>query len=202
MTGLRILNVSHNLITDIPRNTFPKLYELHTIDFAYNKINSISNAVFQTLFSLRTLDFSYNSLDSIKPPTFGTLPTLLSMDLSHNGLKDIARSAFVKLTSLRYLTLNDNELEKLFQIPISLNYLNLKNNRITEIVDQTWPSMNALLNLDLEGNQIGDNLGGGSFSGLLTVQMINLNSNGITRIPKEALSTLATLRYLHLEVSI
>lgn len=53
MTGIRVLNVSHNQITSIPRNAFPKLYELHTVDASYNNMSEIYNAVFQNLFSLR-----------------------------------------------------------------------------------------------------------------------------------------------------
>ncbi|CAH2011462.1 unnamed protein product [Acanthoscelides obtectus] len=62
MTGIKVLNVSHNLITTVPRKTFPKLYELHTIDLSYNKLTDIFNSVFQTLFSLRYLNLSHNSL--------------------------------------------------------------------------------------------------------------------------------------------
>lgn len=39
MTGLKILNVSHNQIETVPKKTFPKLYELHTIDLSYNNLS-------------------------------------------------------------------------------------------------------------------------------------------------------------------
>ncbi len=200
MTGLKILNVSHNALNAISKNTFPKLYELHTIDVSHNNISTIANAVFQTLFSLRSLNLSYNAMENIKPPIFGTLPTLLEMDLSNNQLKEIARGALTKLASLRYLTLDNNYLERIFQIPISLNHLTMRNNRITEIPEKTWPSMNALLSLDVSENQLNDTLFSGSFQGLLTLQKLNLNANGITKIPWECLSPLSTLQYLYLEV--
>lgn len=200
MTGLKVLNVSYNQIADIPKNSFPKLYELHTIDISHNNLTTIYNAVFQTLFSLRNLNMSYNLLESIKSPTFGTLPTLLNMDLSNNKLNEIARGALTKLSSLRYLTVENNELDRIFQIPLSLNYLNFRNNRLKEIVIRTWPTMNALLELDLTGNQIGDSLNEGSFAGLLTLRILYLNRNGITKIPRESFAVLSTLQYLHLEV--
>lgn len=200
MSGLQILNVSNNQIHTIPKNTFPKLYELHTIDVSYNNISTIANAVFQTLFSLRNLNFSYNSLETIKPPTFGTLPTLLNMDMSNNQLKDIAKGAMKKLYSLRFLTLHNNQLERIFEIPISLNYLILTNNSISEIPEMTWPVMNAMLSIDLSHNRLSDNLNGDSFRGLLTLQTLNLNSNGLTRVPWQSLAVLSTLQYLYLEV--
>lgn len=180
MTGLKLLNVSHNQIVDIPKNTFPKLYELHTIDLSYNNLTTIANAVFQTLFSLRTLNLSYNSLEQIRNAVFGTVPTLLEMDLRHNQLTTIGKGALTKLSSLRFLTLDNNKLNSIFEIPISLNHLSLKNNEITEVPALTWPSMNAMLTLDLTGNRLADNLFGESFRNLLTLQKLNLNNNGIT----------------------
>lgn len=99
MTGMRVLNVSHNLIRTVPRQTFPKLYELHTIDLSYNNLTEIHNGIFQSLFSLRVLNFSHNSLDKIKPSTFGPLPTLLELDLSYNNLNEISRGSLTRLAS-------------------------------------------------------------------------------------------------------
>lgn len=201
MTGLKILNVSHNAITSIPKNTFPKLYELHTIDISHNNLTTIANAVLQTLFSLRTLNLSYNAMEVIRSPVFGTLPTLLDMDLSNNQLVSIEKRALTKLSSLRSLTLENNMLQELFEVPISLNYLNLRHNQISEIPAETWPSMNALLGIDLTGNRLADNLSGDSFVNLLTLQRLHLNENGITRVPWQSLAVLSTLQYVYLQVS-
>lgn len=200
MTGLRVLNVSFNFITDIPKNTFPKLYELHTIDASNNMISEISNAVLMPLFSLRSLNLTHNSLEKIKPSTFGALSTLLELDLSDNQLKDISRGSLSKLQSLRTLTVENNMLESVFQLPISLNHLILRNNSLTDIPEKTWPVMNSLLSLDLGLNKIANNLRGHSFLGLLTMQTIYLDDNGISQIPYEALSEMKTLQYIHLEV--
>ncbi|EDW72313.2 uncharacterized protein Dwil_GK20783 [Drosophila willistoni] len=199
MSGLKVLNASHNLISDIPKNTFPKLYELHTIDVSHNNISSIFNGVFQTLFSLRSIDLSYNSMTEIKSSTFGTLPTLLEMDLSYNQLVNIVRGSLAKLTSMRQLNLNNNRLEKLFQLPISLNELYLSHNNITSVPAGTWPVMNSLIYLDLSYNQLEDNLNGQSFIGLLVVQRLMLQHNGITQPPSDAIAVMSTLQYLRLE---
>lgn len=201
MTGLKILNVSYNQITEIPKNTFPKLYELHTIDMSHNNLTTIANAVFQTLFSLRNLNLSYNAMEQIKNSVFGTVPTLLDMDLSNNRLTSVGKGALTKLSSLRFLTFENNSLSTIFEIPISLNYLNLRYNQISEIPPLTWPSMNAMLGLDLTGNRLMNNLVGESFRNLLTLQRLNLNGNGMTKVPWECLSVLSTLQYIYLEVS-
>lgn len=200
MTGLKILNVSHNQIARIPKNTFPKLYELHTIDLSHNNVSEIFNSVFQTLFSLRTLDLSYNSLESLKPSTFGAVPTLLELDLSYNQLRDIARGALTRMASMRTLTLKGNRLESLFQLPISVSHIDLSRNEIKALPSKFWPSMNSLLSLDMSDNMLEDNLVQGSFQNLLTLQKLNLNNNGISVPPWAALSDLTSLQYVYLEV--
>lgn len=201
MTGIKILNVSHNSITSVPKKTFPKLYELHTIDLSHNNLSDIFNSVFQTLFSLRFLDLSHNNLQSIKPSTFGAVPTLLKLDLSHNHLENVARSAFTRLASTRELVLRGNKLKLLFQLPISVSHLDLSHNEFEELPPDLWPSMNSLLSLDLSHNRLGDGLGQGSFGNLLTLQRLNLNYNGMRNPPYEAISQLTSLQYLYLEVS-
>ncbi|CAL7941377.1 unnamed protein product [Xylocopa violacea] len=200
MTGLKVLNVSHNLIHSVPRQTFPKLYELHTIDLSHNNLSEIHNAVFQTLFSLRFLNLSHNSLEKIKPSTFGPLPTLLELDMSYNQLNDIARGSLTRLPSCRSLTVKNNRLTKIFQLPISLGSLDFSENLLEDIpTTDLWPTMNALLSLDLAGNRLGDNLKYGSFENLLTLRTLNLRANNVTRPPWEALSTLTSLQYLNLQ---
>ncbi|CAK9833600.1 Protein artichoke [Anthophora retusa] len=200
MTGLKVLNVSHNLLHSVPRQTFPKLYELHTIDLSHNNLSEIHNAVFQTLFSLRFLNLSHNSLEKIKPSTFGPLPTLLELDMSYNQLNDVARGSLTRLPSCRSLSVKNNRLTKIFQLPISLGSLDISENLLEEIPTMdVWPAMNALLSLDLSGNRLGDNLKYGSFENLLTLRVLNLQSNNMTKPPWEALSTLTSLQYLYMQ---
>jgi Leucine-rich repeat (LRR) protein len=158
--------------------------------------------VFQTLFSLRFLNFSFNQLDKIKPSTFGSLTTLLEIDLSNNILTEVAKGSLASLSSASYINLENNMLENIFQIPISLSHLNLRKNWIMNIPQQTWPVMNALLKLNLGKNRLSDNLRNGAFGGLLTLQTLYLNDNGMKIVPKESLANMNTLQYLHLEVCI
>lgn len=84
MTGLKLLNVSHNNLTEIPRGSVPKLYYLHTVDFSYNRLTTIAAVVFQVVFGLRTMLFQHNELEELTYGTLGSLPTVLHLDLSHN----------------------------------------------------------------------------------------------------------------------
>lgn len=97
--------------------------------------------------------------------------------------------------------MRSNRLTKIFQLPISLGSLDFSENLMEDIPTMdVWPAMNALLSLDLSKNRLGDNLKHKSFENLLTLRTLNLQSNNITRPPWEALSTLNSLQYLHLQV--
>lgn len=78
--------------------------------------------------------------------------------------------------------------------------INLSYNNISEVPANVWPSMNALLVLDLSYNPLGDGLYSESFRSLLTLRTIVLTGTSIKKPPWEALSTLSSLQYLKLNV--
>lgn len=82
-SGIILLNVSHNEIVDIPKKTFPKLYELHTIDFSHNKLSEIEKSVFINLLSLRHLYFQHNELADL---VIQTLLNLLEFQFVNDTL--------------------------------------------------------------------------------------------------------------------
>ncbi|KAF4522691.1 hypothetical protein B566_EDAN012708 [Ephemera danica] len=206
MTGLQKLNASHNQLTSVPRNAFPKLYELHTVDLSHNQITTIANAVFQPLFSLRMLNLSHNMLGKLGSSTLGAVPTVLELDLRHNSLTEIGRGAVARLSSVRRLLLGHNQISRLsFQLPPSLAELSMPHNAIENLAssaegESVWPSMNALLELDLSDNKLGESLAHDSnaFSNLLTLRTLKLDRNGLTKPPSAALGPLTSLQYLHL----
>ncbi len=175
-----MLNASHNELVDVPKGSFPKLFELHTIDFSHNNISSVGRGVFGQLFSLRTLTFRHNSLTDLESSTFGKLPSLLSLDMSHNQLRRVRRGVLAGLTSVRQVWLNNNQLSEIPSPPPSLTHLHLAHNNLTSIGGRrsAWPSMNSLLYLDLNANSLRDSLKAGTFSNLLTVGTLKLRANG------------------------
>lgn len=107
----------------------------------------------------------------------------------------------IHLLHFRSLTVRNNRLTKIFQLPISLSHLDFSENLLEEIPSiDVWPTMNALLSLDLSRNRLGDNLQDGSFENLLTLRILNLQANNITKPPWQALSSLSSLQYLYLQV--
>ncbi|XP_040569853.1 uncharacterized protein [Lepeophtheirus salmonis] len=198
--GLKVLNVSHNEIVDIPKNTFPKLYEVFRLDFSHNNISIIGKSVFSTLLSLRHIDLSHNSLTKLDSGMLGKVPTLLDIDLSYNKLNRVRRSVFGGLSSIRFVKLHHNELNEVPAPPISLNAMDCSYNNIKEIKGrQPWPVMNSLLELNLDYNQLGDSLEAGRFDGLIVLKSIGLRGNNISKPPWEALRSLRSVNYIDLD---
>eukprot|EP00095_Tigriopus_kingsejongensis_P011359 maker-scaffold444_size168727-snap-gene-0.34 protein:Tk11359 transcript:maker-scaffold444_size168727-snap-gene-0.34-mRNA-1 annotation:"Chaoptin" len=198
--GIRILNVSHNTLEDIPKKTFPKLFELHTIDFSHNNISEIGRSVFSPLFSLRYLTFRHNKLKTLESSTFGKLPSLLEIDLSHNELDNVRRSVFSGFTSIRTIYMAHNQMDEIPAPPISVNQMFLSHNKIQTIKGrQPWPVMNSLIVLDLDYNELGDSIASDRFDNLRTLGTLKLRGNGLTRPPWEALQSLQSLRHVNLD---
>ena len=161
-TSIKFYLLTNFQITTIPRKTFPKLYELHTIDFSYNNISEIDNSVFANLLGLRNLNFTHNHLEQLRPTTFGKIPTLLQIDLSYNFLVKVGRGAFGGLASLRSINLENNRLKEIPSPSISMTHLHLAHNNISKIRGRSpWPVMNSLIYIDLDNNNLADTLDGG-----------------------------------------
>ena len=58
--GIKKLKLSFNQIMEILKVTFPKLYELSSVDLSHNNFTKIWGSVFTPLFSVR--DFIHTSL--------------------------------------------------------------------------------------------------------------------------------------------
>ena len=198
---MAILNLSYNSLQVIPKKTFPKLYELHTMDLSHNEISDIDGATLSNLGTLRHLNLSYNNMTTLGGSTIA-FNTLVELDLSFNGLKDVSRSAFTRLPSIRSLYLQHNDIANIFQLPISLNELNLADNKISKIPPhRTWPVMNALLSLDLSNNQLGceGGLEAGSFVNLISLQSLFLSNNSLSVVPWQALADMPSIQHIYFD---
>ncbi|CAI9610169.1 unnamed protein product [Staurois parvus] len=124
-TNLRFLDLSHNLLSNLPSHLPRSLWELyasnnsikvlHKLDTTYQwnlKVldiskNSLQKTVFinNTLISLQLLNLSYNQLWTV--PT--NMPSnILTIDLSNNSLTQILQGSLVRMPKLQKLYLHNN----------------------------------------------------------------------------------------------
>ncbi|XP_052069608.1 toll-like receptor 4 [Mytilus californianus] len=109
------LNLQHNLIGEIPDNTFENMYNLKVLDLSFNKIGSINQQVFYGLCDLRHLKLKNNYLNNSLSKrrannSFEHLTNLTLLDLSYNNLQSINIQTFTGLANLKHLKLDHNEL--------------------------------------------------------------------------------------------
>ncbi|XP_009869817.1 PREDICTED: leucine-rich repeat-containing protein 23, partial [Apaloderma vittatum] len=144
---LQIISFAHNRIEDMEGITHPRLANLSLIG---NKIRTAQGLSHGQLFSLQILELRGNVLGS----TAGlNLPKLKSLYLAQNVIRSL--EGLEGLRQLATLHLRDNQLEILDGFCSSLKclqYLNLRNNRISNLQEveklKVLPMLQALVLLD------------------------------------------------------
>ena len=79
MTTLQELNLTNNIITDLPVDCFTKLSRLMKLRLSYNRISKLGVGVIERLQKLELLDLGYNILDKIDPRVFSNKSDLISL---------------------------------------------------------------------------------------------------------------------------
>lgn len=164
MPELCELDLSHNQITDLPRNAFDT----------------------NGLPKLRYLNIAYNQLSIIPFQIFRTLNALEVLNLSSNRLVRIIDNFFIGNLALRYLNLRNNSIEMLSKSSLynlnNLIELDLSNNYITIIDRNAFDSLEALQLLNLRGNHL-TMLPTTLFYQLRQLKCVNLSKNNFKILP-------------------
>uniref|UniRef100_A0A915L7V0 LRRCT domain-containing protein n=1 Tax=Romanomermis culicivorax TaxID=13658 RepID=A0A915L7V0_ROMCU len=200
-SDLEYLDLSNNKIFEIERGAFFRLQKLKVLRLNNNMITSLSIETFLGLTELRVLDLGQNSLTRLATSVFSDLPRLETLNLSSNLLNNIAPGALTNLRSLKQLHLADNQLtdlqngEMIFRPIQSLKILNLQQNRLTSLDDDTFSMLGKLEILNLSSNLL-DKIGDDTFMPLVNLKYLSLANNKLTRIPTMSFRQLTDLQTL------
>ncbi|XP_059500815.1 toll-like receptor 3 [Stegostoma tigrinum] len=231
---LTVLDVSHNKLTSAKLGTERQLPKLQRLVLSANKITQLKNDDFDFLNSstLYQLDLSSNGITEFEPGCFRKIGSLhgLLLDnvvldprlakhlcgaLSYTDIAElflrnthlkIERSTFAELnkTNLTVLDLSNNRLTTLqnnsFQWLRSLEYLQLENNSIKHVIPKTFAGLENLryLNLKKGLTQAESVIDDYSFQELGNLVELNLEDNNIAHIKAHTFSGLKNLKYLSL----
>ena len=180
---LRFLDLSSNLLDDIPYGAmrgYPALEKLYLAD---NQIRDISQDAFQDLPSLTELILSKNKLTSrsIDGQVFN-LPNLKTLDVSFNKLSKITRRLLDSLSSLKRLDLAVNGIVEMedgsLQMTRNVEYLNISYNNLREISPAMFQGLTKLFELDLSNNEL-VTLSDDTFADQRDLEFVNLSHNQI-----------------------
>ena len=103
MHWLGKLNISHNLIRDVPAGSFADLSNLHELDLSFNLISSLETGSFKGLRSLLKLDISNNYLTTISKEQLAHLSSIKHLIISENNFGEVEFDAFDSIQSLKIL---------------------------------------------------------------------------------------------------
>ncbi len=149
------LNLSDNLLKELPSGIFRKLGNLVILKLDNNEIKNLPPGIFDSLGNLVYLDLSHNKLSMLDQEIFSKTTKLQSIDLGYNKLSILPSEIFRQLRKLQYLHLENNKLVELPKLTnlAHLEMLNLKNNRFGKI-DFNGADLKSLTKLYISGNPL------------------------------------------------
>ncbi|XP_055588501.1 chaoptin isoform X2 [Uranotaenia lowii] len=185
MKNLRSLATSHLTALTLSPEDFANFSpELEELRITRAGLKSLKNRCFTHLRGLKRLDLSENRIDSIEPNAFTEIGhSLVSLRISHGlgqQMLQVPHEAFRQLTAVEALDLSNNKLK-------SLN-------------ENSFHFMRNLVSVELHDNQI-DVLQKGTFQGDIhnKLAMISLRYNNLKQIPSHSFVDLEELSALYLD---
>ncbi|CAH0385763.1 unnamed protein product [Bemisia tabaci] len=199
LVRLIVLNLGHNKLTKIDSHMFHDLYSLQMLNIEHNNIESITDSAFYQLSNLHELTLSHNNLVRVEFHYFSGTYVLNRLFLDHNQIEFMNDLAFENCTNLNDLILNANKLNDIPKTINSLKYLkilDLSENNISYVSNQSFTGVDHLSSRRLMDNKISDSK---NSTCLPSLQVLNLAHNRIDFIEKGALNQIETLNAVRLD---
>lgn len=198
---VKLLNLSHNELTEVKEGDFVGLGNLDELILSHNRLTKLPAKTFRGLGSLTSLVVSHNWIETMDVKALDGLGSLKRLDLSSNSLVDLAEQLFSGLGNMEWLSLANNNLNvlttKSFRDISSLKELILQDNEIRKLVANGFEELGNLENLDLSYNEIQE-ISYNAFKGLGALKRLNLQVNRIKSLPSMVFQNLKNITFLSL----
>ncbi|XP_078697995.1 uncharacterized protein LOC144925746 [Branchiostoma floridae x Branchiostoma belcheri] len=156
------LNLQHNSIREVNRQSFDGLEHLEYLDLSWNSIEYVENGTYASLTNLLTLNLSRNGLGDAQWFNFTSpLPSLQTLILSDNRLQQLNRQSFRGLHNLTVLDISSNAIivgECAFCGQQRLQRLDMTDNEISTLPSRLFHPQSELVLLDLSHNRLRDDV--------------------------------------------
>ncbi|KAI4502399.1 hypothetical protein M0802_002311 [Mischocyttarus mexicanus] len=211
---LRELILSNNSLSVLAPGLLDALEELQFLDLSgneltsrwilkleHNEIDTLLDGCFASLGNLHTLTLSHNKIIRFEPSHANGLTTLEQLFLDGNSLRALHRLVFTNLTELKDLSLSGNSLTEVpcaVRVLHSLKTLDLGNNHVSRIDNESFSGLNELYGLRLVDNKL-ENVSRDAFSTLPALQVLNLANNFIRHVEQSAFAKNPVLRAIRLD---
>ncbi|XP_056018012.1 uncharacterized protein LOC125671577 [Ostrea edulis] len=176
---------------------------LQNLDLSFNNIRHLEPGTFKGLSNLLYLNISYNQVNRFEMDFLNVIPKLRRLIMKDNNIKLIpAKEIYSDFnSSLEFIDLRNNKIRRIMPKSLywlgSISKLDLSNNSITNTDNYFSSSMKMLFELDLSFNSI-TVITNEMFNGLQRLRELNLQSNHIEILQAFSFSTLTSLRTLNL----
>ncbi|KAF7991264.1 hypothetical protein HCN44_002826 [Aphidius gifuensis] len=189
LENIEIINLSNNLLKIIDEFTFSQIGKLRILDLSYNNIEAIDELSFHNSTQLQIINLSYNKIDNLNERTMEGILRLEYLNLSNNNLTslpetifDISRIRNIEKINLSFNKFNEIPIRSLTKQLLSLNYLNIANNKIVQVFTQDI--IGSLKILDLSSNPLSENSINEIIGKAKILRSLNLHNTGIKKLPR------------------
>ncbi|KAL9820799.1 uncharacterized protein GJ701_017407 [Geothlypis trichas] len=117
------LNLSVNILRQVPPSAFAHLPRLYTLDLTHNQLKLLASGAFSGLSALAHLDLAHNNISVLATGVFTGLGNLSTLRLDHNPLQKVDPRAFQPLAALSTLWLRGCRLSALEPVAMAVGNL-------------------------------------------------------------------------------
>ena len=192
------LSGNHLMASGLPTNLTSDLHNLLSLNLCINKLTNLPKELTSPLQNLKELKLCNNNLDKIDLSP--SMINLVDLDFSGNRLEVLDSDAVLPFSQLNYLSLARNQLTaiqpSLFQQIPNLMVLDLSKNRLNSL-PKALKSLVRLQTLDISENFVTD-IDQDTIGLLASLWRLQMNGNLLTRIPEGTFNNLASLQILDL----
>ncbi|KAK0040642.1 strain BS90 toll-like receptor [Biomphalaria pfeifferi] len=198
-TNLITLDLSYNLITDVPVRFSQNMTNLVHLLLNNNNIKVVQSEAFMGLGKLESLDLSFNSLQELMPQVVGALEHVVNMNLSYNHLRVLNSDLFLKFKQMKHLNVSHNALQELPFLygNVALQDLDASFNNITKVIAQTFQDLKELQTISLSHNLL-SSLPFRMFKGCENVKTIYLSFNLLSHLDDDFFTSSPRLTFIDL----
>ncbi|XP_039909527.1 toll-like receptor 13 [Hirundo rustica] len=195
------LNLSVNILRQVPPSAFAHLPRLYTLDLTHNQLELLAPGAFWGLSALAHLDLAHNNMSVLATDVFTGLGNLSTLRLDHNPIQEVAPRAFWPLAALSTLWLRGGRLSALEPVAMAvgnlthLDLLDLCGNMLSTLGPGLPPTLRIL---HLCNNSLGAL--SGAAPGVMPpgLRVLDLSYNNISDPALLARLCLHNLTHLHL----
>uniref|UniRef100_A0A8D8UDR6 Protein toll n=1 Tax=Cacopsylla melanoneura TaxID=428564 RepID=A0A8D8UDR6_9HEMI len=205
LTSLEYLIIYSNQIENLTGDLFTNLLNLEVLDISHNKISVLPSGIFDDLGNLREFNAEGNKFQAFPPDLFSKTKRLDKIYLNYNG--SLPPGFLSNLPNLQEVVLQDNHILKELPQDLFWNSPNLKklylrgHTKLTHIPRELFRDSRKISKLDLSNNGLHD-LEENTFEFIKELADLDLSHNQLNNITNDIFSRRDIKRSLeHLNLS-